>query len=401
MSDLYSEILDEIKRLSQNVSKENIEVELKLLTIETRRNKKITMKDDFNLFYGYFYNISSSNFFTYSITYTKTLVRDQSSSISLRKTVQLKNDVKDSDEIFETTYIRKEKKIFDFEFEDNSYRLSVSSEIPITEKEYEDAKEPEHERKRQRYSFEFKIKNPDKSVTKPKVIKKHKVDLTVVDLKEFEFEVELYENFYSELFKPKLDTLLREINCLVTQPKYNEVKYTLSNPVNLKRDNLRSLVNYARTNKLDGQRKQMIFAENGIFLKDTTGYIKVSNLNIIKYRTYILDIEFYRGSIYAFDLVSKDGKYPDNRKFKDRYKDIEEIINFINTKDKRNKFNIKTFIFCSADESISFNIKKIKEMSKNFVNDGFIFVPIYKGYSNKETYKWKPPQQLTVDMMLN
>lgn len=389
-----------------------IDTKLKnLKNVDGKLEVEIRVKDMnsflFNKFYGYFYAVYDKDEAHYSVTYNKTLKLDGNKSETIRKEISInKNGITSS-------YLVKSKENKHSDY----YITSIAVEKNTTEEEYDKVPGPVVIRKRERYPFILKlIKNGNK-------IKLCRIDLTKVttsggvttleDKKEpfkiregvtYECEIEFTQTFLNnwKLMKDTFNKLMTRIEYLYINPYNFETKKDISpidhriisKPVNLKKEHLKSLFAYAITNKLDGQRKQIYFAGNGIFIYDSAGFIKYDDIDCKELYNTVLDAEFYKDSLYIFDEVRND-----DTDFTERYQNMKKAQKILNKKSAK-KYYVKDFTFCDIGTSISSVIREIIEESKNYKNDGLIFVPMYEKYSNRNTYKWKPPEELTIDFML-
>jgi len=180
-------------------------------------------------------------------------------------------------------------------------------------------------------------------------------------------------------------------------------------PKNIKIKDMLSLEKYATTSKLDGIRTFAFFQKNAVyFVNPPYDIIRITKYTNLTYQDTIIDGEFVtniedkRNVFYMFDILRLYSKSVENKQFHTRYellkKASEETQLFINPIN----FQLKTFYFHSnfyeniRDTLLDNNLFELNEIK----TDGIIIQPINKPYLNRQTFKWKPIEQLTIDFQV-
>lgn len=185
-------------------------------------------------------------------------------------------------------------------------------------------------------------------------------------------------------------------------------KKTLPQPVNLKREMISLLRGYSVTDKLNGTRYVLVFSPNGTYLANPARVIKLGP-PVQSLLGTVVDLEYYKDKIYAFDILTiKDSLGKQERDVRDmmlteRLK-LLEVVKYTLTRDAEwVPFNIKKFyIQTNLSKGIEKIFEEVKKSGDPHSNDGVIFTPIYEPYSkNTRIYKWKQPENLTIDLLLS
>lgn len=204
----------------------------------------------------------------------------------------------------------------------------------------------------------------------------------------------------------------------------NKIDYIYENkPINFKLENIETF-NHSITNKLNGVNFFLFFdhLKNNIHLinhstveylgKDTTNKLKGTfliqgelyhDVNSNKYMFYIFDTLIINSNnvIYENHKTRLDKFYPyfgifdenlfyTNKRIGIQYKTFYGINGFDPNNPNDNHFNNLMTCLYSMSKDKNGNI----DME---INDGFIFTPLDKFYINKETYKYKFPETMTID----
>jgi hypothetical protein len=150
-----------------------------------------------------------------------------------------------------------------------------------------------------------------------------------------------------------------------------------------------NITNYYMTDKIDGKRT-ILYLSN-----DNNASYAVSDiltpLDIKTKDICILDTEMYEGDYYIFDVMVYEGENLVNTPFEERMKYFDKFKNIP---------KIKTKSFIKLDNNYKKQIKKFKEEKKNYEVDGIIFTPEKENYNEMKVYKYKPPDQLTIDFLI-
>jgi len=183
-------------------------------------------------------------------------------------------------------------------------------------------------------------------------------------------------------------------------------EYALSfrvDPINLKRDHLPTLKDFAMTNKLDGERKFLIGTGRGdLMVVNPSGY-KESNPNSVYYLPteqetpeLILDTEYYRGRFYVFDVVHLSNIQID---VKTTHQNRMAALVSIGELMKQQNIQAKKFFYSDTQS----NLKQF--MSENPATewyntcDGLIFTEKQGSYSSTRHYKFKFVSKMSIDFL--
>jgi SAM-dependent methyltransferase len=99
--------------------------------------------------------------------------------------------------------------------------------------------------------------------------------------------------------------------------------------------------------------------------------------------------------IYIFDILMLGGKSMVNLPFSDREKEFEKVAQWLSPLTEK-KIQIRLSESNYADQ-----ISKIYDRStRMYPVDGLIFTPVDGEYFNMSVYKWKPPEQMTIDFLI-
>jgi hypothetical protein len=213
-------------------------------------------------------------------------------------------------------------------------------------------------------------------------------------LKEKHFE-KVFENIvnkrkYVEQINSLKIKVITDMNNLILVKNYkqnsNEIEPNIymTRPVNVLRKDLPFLKNYLFFPKLDGYHYFVYYHKTGIY------YINEKEVIIIKNKEKFINPkvdlsnsiflgELIKGEIYIFDSLFYKGGNLTKLPLLDR-------LNYA----RNTPLKILEF-FKTPKEAITFN------KNTSLPTDGIICVPTDKFYKNNASFKWKPPDMLTID----
>lgn len=192
----------------------------------------------------------------------------------------------------------------------------------------------------------------------------------------------------------------------------------VNKPINFKMNNLEMADHLAVTDKADGERRLMYIRSDGAYLlyppNDVMRYLRIPEghhkgdeegyiypQRAIDLNGTVLDGELVlrndgKREYLAFDILADRGKDIRNLKFKDRIAQMKSLLesNPIN-------ISIKQFLFPTEDNFYD-RVRQVLDSipHKPYANDGLIFNNIEEQYSTATIYKWKPPEQLSIDFLI-
>lgn len=229
------------------------------------------------------------------------------------------------------------------------------------------------------------------------------------------------KNRYNDLFKDEIQSIQTAKRKKI--PRWTFAKWKLFNPVNrpinIKLHNLKDPVNLAVTDKADGERRLLLVDKGGAYLLNPPNGVS-RYLNPVLPADHPLHLnptaaEFLDGTVFdgeyvqldngdykylAFDILIDRGGDIRGMKFKDRY----EMLKFrLNNNELNPSVGYKKFYTPEHGpfyQRVNDALDAIP--GKPYDNDGLIFNNINDAYlSNvKNVYKWKPPEQLTIDFRI-
>lgn len=179
---------------------------------------------------------------------------------------------------------------------------------------------------------------------------------------------------------------------------------------NLKPFHIRSLSDYAMTNKLDGERKFILVIPNYVFIMNSGGVKEtlehfIAIPHSLEVPTMLIDVEYENGTYYAFDLIyfksSEKTLLPMNRL------SHQERMAMIVSEKVPLSFQIKSFYYGSIVENMQALMKDNPDPNLFFTqNDGIIFTPKLSSYletHNREHshLKFKFSSKLSVDFLID
>jgi mRNA (guanine-N(7))-methyltransferase domain/mRNA capping enzyme, C-terminal domain len=186
------------------------------------------------------------------------------------------------------------------------------------------------------------------------------------------------------------------------QNPFNLVEGYWNKPQNIKKDDilLSNTFDFSVTVKLDGKRKFLLITNNTLYVCAPPYDIKVAfkDPNLLRpLKNTLLDCEEVEGRYYVFDILFYKGEDVRGGFFKERKELVKNVVGETNL----NIVTAKPF-FTDPDfyKMTKMALKELKKLSRSGIpTDGLIFQPGHY-YKNKQTKKWKPVDQLTIDFKL-
>jgi hypothetical protein len=179
-----------------------------------------------------------------------------------------------------------------------------------------------------------------------------------------------------------------------------------SNPVNIKREDLGRLDEYAMTNKLDGERKVVVSHPSGVWVFHPSGWIpgKIQSCYMLSARShlpfFVLDTEYYEGRFHVFDVIQW-GLSPRQQFMKTE--GHEKRMNLISSHLvdlERLHLVRKKFYYGSFRENIGAFMAANDPGQWYDHNDGLIFTPKNGTWEKPRSLKYKVPAKLSIDFRL-
>lgn len=164
-------------------------------------------------------------------------------------------------------------------------------------------------------------------------------------------------------------------------------------PVNLKRSQAGKLNAYAVTNKLNGTRYMALIINQALYLLNMAGnVIKVAEGISPDLNGTLMDTEYFKGKVYAFDLLFVSDKDVRNKNLDQRLEQLRKVVETVRSP----QLTVKVFYM---SDDLAGDARLVLKDSVPADNDGLIFTPITDPYFNNNIYKWKPPHELTIDFL--
>lgn len=233
----------------------------------------------------------------------------------------------------------------------------------------------------------------------------------------------LFPKKYSFIDNESEKSIRLEYTKLFPNIRINRDNFIFENkPKNFKLSDIENF-NHSITNKLNGTNFFLYYSyrKNGLYLINHS-VIEYINYDITDYLTgdFLIQGELYldksidRHIFYIFDVLFIENEsllqlnHPERLKQlnKNLFRLIDDII--YNSK-KPILFKLKKFYGISDNENNYYeNLIKCEESLEKDINgnidmetnDGFIFTPLNMPYINKETYKYKFPETMTIDFSI-
>ncbi len=219
----------------------------------------------------------------------------------------------------------------------------------------------------------------------------------------------LYESYNvpPSFLVPKYEDMMRVIEAVneSTVARNREPFRFRSNPVNIKREDLGRLDEYAMTNKLDGERKVVVSHPSGVWSFHPSGWIpnKIGSCYLLSDRShlpfFVLDTEYYEGRFNVFDVI----QWSLAPKFQFRtVEGHEKRMNLLTPHlVDLERFHVvrKTFYYGSFRENIAAFMAANDPGKWYDHNDGLIFTP-KNGTWETKSLKYKFPAKLSIDFRL-
>lgn len=221
------------------------------------------------------------------------------------------------------------------------------------------------------YSVEFELINNINSEKELNNIRK-----SIIKLRENINKIVKYKLLLINEMNNLVENKKRQLNVPVNQIIKIKPNIIMSRPVNIKWEDIPFLKNYVYFPKLDGYHYFVFFYKGQkIYLNENDVIISTDNLNNDLDNSIFLG-EMIKDTMYIFDSLYYKGEDL-------RYKHLKDRLTFATY----TNLNMIEY-FESPEEAIKYN---------KLPTDGIICVPTDEPYINKKTYKWKPPEMLTID----
>lgn len=160
-----------------------------------------------------------------------------------------------------------------------------------------------------------------------------------------------------------------------------------SKPVNIKRTNFPALNEYYIGIKPDGVSYFIYFASDYIAMINDTNIIIKNNPFNVKY-TIILAELMEKDNIIAYDILIDNEINVTNNNFLNRMSRLEKTISLLNNQ----KYQMVEYLPISEKNARSI-------LSLDIPNDGIIFKHGLSKFGDRGIYKWKPPNDNTIDFL--
>jgi len=152
---------------------------------------------------------------------------------------------------------------------------------------------------------------------------------------------------------------------------------------------------YGISVKADGARGLLCIYNSDIHIIDNKGSRIHSKLNNSDLHGTVLDVEILdSGDIYAFDCLCINNRNIMGTTLSERYNQLNTTIDTLH--DKNSRIKLKKLFFTGVMSNDLKNAQNNANDEFKTNNDGFIFVNMQGGY-NSEQYKFKPPDQISID----
>lgn len=147
------------------------------------------------------------------------------------------------------------------------------------------------------------------------------------------------------------------------------------------------ITNHLITDKIDGKRTILYLSNDRSYAVNDI----LTELDIKMKDTTILDTEMYEDNYYIFDVMVYNGKSLIDQPFEERLKYFEKF---------NDMSRIKTKTFIKLTTNYKEQIREFKKEKKAYKVDGIILTPVDGKYNDMVVYKYKPPEQLTIDFLI-
>lgn len=209
--------------------------------------------------------------------------------------------------------------------------------------------------------------------------------ITENDVHQIQFYIEkLFANRYE-------NQVASQFNSMMNPEKFTShyILWHVVKPINLKYHMWKSMKNYNFHLKYDGERFLAFVLQNSIYIINETNVKRIFNKCHIPDKT-IIDVEYVKESktYYMFDILFYAGNDVRNKPFTERYSILETVS-------KKTPHQFKLSKSYSSFKELN---KFVFPLAKGI--DGIIFVPRNEIYKNKCTYKYKPFDLLTTDLLV-
>jgi hypothetical protein len=179
-----------------------------------------------------------------------------------------------------------------------------------------------------------------------------------------------------------------------------------SNPVNLKREEIGRLDEFAMTNKLDGERKVVVSHPSGVWVFHPSGWIpgKIQSCYLLADRShlpfFVLDTEYYEGRFHVFDVIQW-GLSPKHQfmAVEGHEKRMNQLSPHLVDLERLHLVR-KKFYYGSFRENIGAFMAANDPGQWYDHNDGLIFTPKNGTWAKPPSLKYKFPAKLSIDFRL-
>lgn len=203
-----------------------------------------------------------------------------------------------------------------------------------------------------------------------------------------EQQIQQVNNLIFKLFNNRCESkIIRQFNLLTSGKPTPYLNWCVNKPINLKFDMWSKMSNdYGFYLKMDGIRYLLYSNYGKLYALNETSRIMVYNNTRIPHNT-VLDSEFINDTFHVFDVLVFNGN---DLRQKDMYfrnvilNNIPYDLNMEYTELSTDYNLIWHYIICGLPEH----------------TDGIVFFPLDEPYKNKCTYKYKPPELLTIDFLI-
>ena len=204
-------------------------------------------------------------------------------------------------------------------------------------------------------------------------------------------EIWLVNDLIYNLFKNRREfNIVKQFNSLVTTKYLHTVFWPINKPINLKFnmwDKIR--YNYYYYPKLDGERFLLFTLHSCLYIFNDTSQIYVKENKMFP-SNCVIDCEYMKDTdtYHVFDTLFWGGRDVRGENLCTRYGYLEGSVfpPYIKLIPLYKQFDNKLWEIVQESTSLS---------------DGIIFTPRYEPYKNNCTYKYKPPELLTIDFMID
>jgi hypothetical protein len=289
----------------------------------------------------------------------------------------------------------KKTKVLTLDEPDYSFRVAVSHEEPVTEKECQGI-QPDLVKDRKRYIFTrgnlvffftiYKLRNMDDNVDKFNI--EIEFDVETVSQKDMDFLENVFKAYHDTAILVPESFKKEALKCICSIFKLKKYKNLFNQPLPIDISTINFEEEYGVSLKLDGLRKALFFYKGYmISFNPSRGndyqFNVVTKTSITK--TYLFDTEWYDNMYHIFDILVFEGKDVTNASLRERIALYEGLhLRIKNVKTKKHFIGKNLY-------KMSINILNFKD--NKAMSDGLIYTSS-KGYFNT-VMKYK--YQTTID----